>query len=77
MLRHIPQPLDPRGLEAYVGIEAAGDGLVDDRLLLFVEQLDQLLFGADVALDAPVGVVQEADDGGLLSEWRDKDKVNI
>ena len=37
MLRHIPQPLDAGGLEADVGVEAAGDGLVDDGLLLLFQ----------------------------------------
>ena len=53
------------------GVEAAGDGAVDDGLLLLLQQLDQLLLGADVASDAPVRVVEEADDGGLFGEgWK-------
>src|SRR5690606_4510721 len=48
MLRHIPQPFHAGGLEADVGVEAAGDGAVDDGLLLLLQQLDQLLLGADV-----------------------------
>ena len=44
------------------------NGLVDDGLLLLLgQQRDQLLLGADVAPDAPVGVVEEADDGGLFA----------
>ena len=46
----------------------ARNGLVDDGLLLLLQQRDQLLLGADVAPDAPVGVVEEADDGGLFGE---------
>ena len=68
MLRHIAQPLHPRRLEPYVGIEAAGDGLLDDGLLLLVQQRDQLLLGADVAANAAVNVVEVADDGELLGE---------
>src|SRR5665648_450637 len=68
MLRHIPQPLHARGLEADVGVEAAGDDAVDDGLLLLLQQLDQLLFGADVAPDPPVLVVEELHDGGLFGE---------
>ena len=68
MLRHVAQPLDAGGLEADVGVEAAGDGAVDDGLLLLLQQLDQLLLGADVAPDPPVRVVEEADDGGLFGE---------
>ena len=72
MLRHIPQPLHAGGLEADVGVEAAGDGAVDDGLLLLLQQLDQLLLGADVAPYPPVGVVEEADNGGLFGERRER-----
>ena len=70
---HLPQPLDTRGLVGRVGlagtnVDLAGDGLVDDGLLLLLQQRNQLLLGADVAPDAPVGVVEEADDGGLFGE---------
>ena len=68
MLRHVPQPLDAGGLETNVGVEAAGDGPVDDGLLLLLQQRNELPLGADVAPDAPVHVVQVADDGGLLGE---------
>ena len=68
MLRHVAEPVDAGGLEGDVGVEAAGDGLVDDGLLLLLQQGDELALGVDVAADAPVGVVQVADDGGLLLE---------
>ena len=48
MLRHIAEPLDAGGLEGDVGVEAAGDGLVDDGLLLLLQQRDELPLGADV-----------------------------
>ena len=70
---HIAEPLDAGGLEGDVGVEAASDGLVDGGLLLLGQQLDQSLLGADVALDAAVGVVEVADDGALLGEGRDTD----
>ena len=70
MPRHIPQPLYAGGLEADVRVEAAGDGSVDDGLLLLLQQLDQLLLGADVAPNAPVGVVEELDDGELFGRGR-------
>ena len=41
-------------------IDLARDRLVDDGLLLLLQQRDQLLLGADVAPDPPVGVVEEA-----------------
>ena len=70
MLRHVPQALHARRLEADVGVKAASDGAVDDGLLLLLQQRNQLLLRADVASDAPVGVVEEADDGGLFGMWR-------
>ena len=79
MLRHIAQPLHAGGLEATLagasGSRAAGDGAVDDGLLLLLQQLDQLLLGADVAPDPPVHVVEEADDGGLFGEGWDRQQT--
>ena len=72
MLRHVAEPVDAGGLEGDVGVEAAGDGMVDDGLLLLLQQGDELALGVDVAADAPVGVVQVADDGGLLWEGWDQ-----
>ena len=69
MLRHFPQPLHAGGLETDVGVQAEGDGPVDDGLLLLFQQADELPLGNDVAADAPVGVVEVVDDGGLLF-WR-------
>lgn len=69
MLRHIPQPLYARGLERHVGIKPPRHGLMDDGLLLLLKQLDELLFGADIAFDALVCVPEELDDGGLLIKW--------
>src|SRR5262245_34157353 len=70
MLRHISQPLRARGLEADVGIETTGDGAMDDGLPLLLQQLDQLLFGADVALDPAVHVTEEINDCNLfLNRW--------
>ncbi len=73
MRRHVAQPLDAGGLEGDVGVEATGDGLADDGLLLLQQQGDELLLGAEVTPDAPVRVVQVADDGGLLGEgWAEE-----
>lgn len=72
MLWHIPQPLDAGRLEAHIGIEAAGDGAMDDGLLLLLEQPDQLLLGRNGPPDAPVRVIEKAHDGGLLVHWRQR-----
>ena len=66
MLRNIAEPGDAGGLEGDVGVEAAGDGAVDDGLLLLVQQPDQLALGADEAVDLAVRVVQKSHDGGLF-----------
>ena len=42
---------------------------LDDGLALLFQQGDEPLFGADVAADELVGVVEVADDGGLFVEW--------
>ena len=74
-LRQVVQPLDAGGFVGRVGlagadVDPARDGLVDDDLLLLLQQRDQFLLGTDVAPDAPVGVVEEANDGGLfLRRW--------
>ena len=64
----VAEPLDAGGLEGDVGVEAAGDGAVDDGLPLLLQQRDELLLGADVAADAVVHVVEVADDGALFGE---------
>ena len=61
-----PEPLDVGGLVGRVGladadVDPARDGLVDDALLLLFQQRDQLLLGADVAPDVPLGVVEETE----------------
>ena len=50
MLRHIPKPLNPRGLELHVRVKPARHRLVDDGLLLLVEHLDQAPLGPDEAV---------------------------
>ena len=64
----VAEPLDAGGLEGDVGVEAAGDGAVDDGLPLLLQQRDELLLGADVAADAVVDVVEVSDDGALFGE---------
>ncbi|OPY55599.1 MAG: hypothetical protein A4E51_00731 [Methanosaeta sp. PtaU1.Bin055] len=68
MLRHIAQPFHAGGLEADIGIEAARYSVVDNDLLLLLQQLDKLLFKANVASDAPVDMVEEANDRNLFGE---------
>ena len=72
---HIPQPLNTGVLVGRVwlagsDIDLARHGLVDDGLFLLLQKLDQPFLGKDVTPDAPFGMVEEADDGGLLGEGR-------
>ena len=53
-----------------MGVEATDDRTVDDGLLLFLQQLDQLLLRADVPPYPAVRAVEEADDSGLFGKWR-------
>ena len=66
MLWHVAEPLDAGGLEADVGIEAAGDGLVDDPLLLLLQQRNERPLRAHIPPNAPIHVVQVPDDGGVV-----------
>ena len=52
-----------------VGVQPSRNCLVDDGLALLFQQGDEPLFGADVAADELVGVVDVADDGGLFFQW--------
>ena len=84
MFRHFCEPVHVSGPVLQVSLARSHvnpprDRLVDDSALLLLQQRDQLLLGADVAPDAPVGVVEEADDGGLFGErweWR-WDRSNV
>ena len=76
MRRHVPKPLHAGGLVGLVrlpgaNVDLARNGLVDEGLFLLLQQRNQLLLGADVAPDAPVGVIEEADDSGLFREGRE------
>lgn len=66
VLRHIAQPLDSRGLETDIRIETPGDSMVGDGLLLFLQQLDQLLLGRDCPQDASIRMIEKLYDGSLF-----------
>ena len=73
LLWHISQPLYAGGFIGRIGltgsdIDPTCHGLMDDSLFLFLQQRDLLPLGANVAPDASVGVVEEANDGSLFWE---------
>ena len=65
---NIAEPIDAGGCEGGVGIEAAGDGVVDDCLLLFIQQRDQPLLRADQPRRHAPMPIEKADDQPLLVE---------
>src|ERR1039458_10861139 len=70
MLRNVAEPRDAGGFEKDGGVEAAGNGAVDDGLLLLVEQRDHLPLRPDRALQSPARPVEELYNHCLLVEWR-------
>ncbi len=69
MLRYLGQPFEAGGLHGCVGIEAARHGAMDDGLLLFVQEFDQPLLGADEAAEFGCLYSKEAAECYLLI-WR-------
>src|ERR1035438_10371491 len=59
MLWNVAEPGDAGGFEVDVWVEAAGDGAVNDGLLLLVEQRDHLPLRPDRPPQSPVRPVQE------------------
>lgn len=72
MLRHVAQPRHAGGLEANIWVGAAGDGVMNDGLLLLVEELYKLLLGRDVPSDQPVCVIEKTDDSSLFRKGRER-----
>lgn len=66
MRRNLPQPRHTRLLHRHTRIEPTRHRVVNDRLLLLVQQRNQLPLHPNEALDAAVRVIEEADDGGLF-----------
>src|SRR5690606_10755560 len=66
---NMTHPRQPTFRHRHAWVESASHGLVDDGLLLLLQQLDELLLRPDVAPDASVRMIEEADDGGLFVRW--------
>ena len=56
----------PESFIGAVGVEALGDGVGDDGLALFLEQVDQLFLLGHQRVDLGGFVVEESGDGSLL-----------
>ena len=69
----VSKPVDAGGFERGVGIEAAGHGLVNDGLLLFVQHLNQPTPIADEPADLRRVGVKVVSDGLLLIKRNDRE----
>src|SRR5690242_18652110 len=72
MAGNVADPEDARGFEHGVSVEAAGDGAVDDSLLLLPEQRDQLPLRPDEPVNLTVRMVQKPHDRRLLVRGRNE-----
>lgn len=66
MLRNLADPFDAGGFEFGVGVEASGDGAVDEDGFLFVEEFDLALLFLDQGVDLRRFPVEEGDDAVLF-----------
>ena len=68
-MRDIAEPLDARGFLGGVGVQAFGDRVTDDRLTLFLQQLNQTTLLRHQGVDLRSFYIEEGGDGGLLVWW--------
>ena len=66
MFRHLPEPLDAAVLHFHIWIQAFGDGVTDDRLPLFLQQLNQSPLLTHQTVDLRGFGVEERGDGRFL-----------
>jgi len=66
---NIPKPGSTGGLEGYIRVKTAGDGAMNDDLLLLVQQCDHLLFRPDGVVQPAGRVVEEFYDGADFLLW--------
>ena len=52
MIRHFSNPLDARVFHLHIRIKPFGHHMTDQRLALFLEQIDEVLFFGDEVVDA-------------------------
>jgi hypothetical protein len=75
MRRHLPYPRHARVLQRRVRVEAARDGVADERGALLLQQRDQPLLLGDKRVDPGRLAVEERGDGVLFGERGDTDAV--
>ncbi len=78
MRRNLPQPLHPGILVSRVrfacaNVDTARYRLLNNGFFLLLQQRDKFLFRVDMALNPPLDVIEESDDGDLFGEgWNGK-----
>ena len=70
MRRNVSEPVHAGLLAGRVGIEADGDGAVNDGLFLLVQEFDQAAFGLDETVCFRQRVPQKASDSLLFVRGR-------
>ncbi len=66
MRGNVAEPVHARRLAGRVGVEADGDGAMNDGLFLLVQEFDQAAFGLDKTVYAAVGVFEKTYNGVLF-----------
>ena len=64
--RNFRQPFDAGGFEFGVGVEASGDGAVDEDGFLLVEEFDLALLLGNQGVDLRRFLIEEGDDAVLF-----------
>src|SRR6266536_745677 len=77
VLQHTCEPRQSRRLERHIGLETLCHSAMDYGLDLLFQELDQLLFPADVAPDPSIYVVDVANNGILLLIRRYKNRYAL
>ena len=66
MFWYLPNPINPRRLHLYVGVDAMGNGMGNEALLQLLQTLYQLLLFIHIGVYLPQLRIKERDDGTLL-----------
>lgn len=70
MLRNVADPFDVGGFEFSAGVEASGDGAVDEDGFLLVEEFDLALLFGNQSVNLRRFLIEEGDDAVDLVIWR-------
>ncbi len=74
MRRHLAQPRHPGILHRCIGVQAFGDGVGNGGLALFGQQGDEVFLLGNQPVNLRRFAVEEGGDGGLLGDWRKRER---